>query len=121
MAEQLEKTEMARGRGQASQVMRKAKVMWGLLGVLAIIGVAATSWAQTPDSSSNTGFQTGQVVSTGDKHMVIDHKSYAVSSEVKVTDDEGGPREYKQVGPDQIVMFHLKKGQIDQLIIVLPK
>ena len=121
MAEQLKKKEMARGRGEASRVMRKKKVTWGLLGVLAIIGVSATSWAQTPDSSSNAGFQTGQVVSAGDKQMVIDHKSYAVGSEVKVTDDEGGSREYKQVGPDQIVMFHLKKGQIDQLIIVLPK
>ncbi len=119
MGERFKKDEMAPGRMQAPSIRNKA--MWAILGVLAVSAVAATSWAQSLSSPSTAGFQTGEVGSSSDKHMVIDHKSYAVSPEVKVTDDEGGTREYKQVGPDQIVMFHLKNGQIDQLIIVLPK
>ena len=63
----------------------------------------------------------GEVTANHGEELVINNVRYSVLSSATVTDDEGNPRNLKEFIPGIQVRFHLKKGSIDQLVLMLPR
>jgi hypothetical protein len=88
------------------------------------LGRAADAHA---DPTTNDGraslllLQLGEVTANPGGELVIDHKRYPVSPSVIVTDDEGRPRDLKELVPGTPVRFHLRNDKIDQLVMMLPR
>ncbi len=133
-------------RGAQSRRRRQA----GLSGTLGIIGVSGgglravlvlltignvllcgvpfgsvdAGWAQGAGSSSlasSANFQSGQVTAKLPNGLQIDHKNYRLDTRVTITDDEGRTRELKDLVRGSLVQFHLKRGRVDKIILLLPR
>ena len=65
--------------------------------------------------------QSGQVTANSGNGVQVDGKIYQLHPSVIIQDDEGRPRQLKEVVPGMFVKYHLKGEQIDQLIILLPR
>ena len=70
---------------------------------------------------SLANLQSGQVVANSANGVQVDGRNYPLHPSVTIQDDEGRPRQIKEVVPGMFVRFHVKGEQIDQLIIVLPR
>lgn len=68
-----------------------------------------------------TNLQSGEVVTNSGDRVQVGGKTYPLHPAVMIQDDEGRPRQIKEVVPGMLVKFHVKGEQIDQLIIVLPR
>lgn len=84
-------------------------------------GQLIEGWAQTAGPSSMANFLSGQVTANEGNDIQINNKNYPLQKGVTITDDEGKPRDLKDLVPGAEVKFHLKNGQIDQIVLVLPK
>jgi hypothetical protein len=65
-------------------------------------------------------FIMGEVTGKRENAIRIDSKEYPFFSDVIVKDQNLTPMALKDVVPGTQVMFHLKQGRIDQIIILLP-
>ncbi len=110
----------------AVSVLQRALFI-GLLLLPFMGGLAGTSVAEQghhheEDAKSNLfkDFQRGNVTGMQGNKLKIDNRDYTLHASVKVTDQELMPMSLEtiQVGVD--VMFHLTKGQIDHLVVLLP-
>ena len=77
--------------------------------------------AQTSEPAPLAGFQSGQVTGKQGTTLAIDNNSYQLTPDVSVKDEEGNPLQLSDVVPGVEVMFHLKQGRIDKLVLILPK
>ncbi|MEK7269063.1 MAG: hypothetical protein AAB093_06655, partial [Nitrospirota bacterium] len=77
--------------------------------------------AQTSEPAPLAGFQSGLVTGKQGTTLAIDNKNYQLTPGVSVKDEEGNQKELSDVVPGVEVMFHLKQGRIDQLVLILPK
>ncbi|MEW6246806.1 MAG: hypothetical protein AB1555_08870 [Nitrospirota bacterium] len=82
-----------------------------------------TAVAQTGQSAASlTNFQSGQVTSVkSGTTLQINNTNYPLKPQVIIKDDEGRERDERELQPGVQVQYHLKGGQIDQIVIVLPK
>lgn len=82
-----------------------------------------TAVAQTGQAAvSPTNFQSGQVTSgKSGTTLQINNANYTLKPQVIIKDDEGRERDERELQPGVQVRYHLKGGQIDQIVIVLPK
>jgi hypothetical protein len=101
-------------------------LLWIALIIVAVLAIfVGGGWAQTTDSGSSPDskirFQSGQVTAKQGNSLQINKQSYSLHPEVIITDDEGKPRNEKDLVPGVEVRFHLKRGIIDQVIVILPK
>lgn len=87
-----------------------ATISWG--------GVSALAQSEGKDL---TDYLSGQVTAVHGGHIVIDGKEYALDADVTVIDDDGRPRTLKDFEVGSPVRFHLKRGRIDVLVLILPK
>ena len=88
----------------------------------------ASLTAQSVDSSPRGGpgaeaaYQSGVVTSLLGSRIEINNIPYRLHKQVIVTDDdEGAVRSLKDLGPGARVRFHLKRGQVDRIILQLPR
>ena len=65
-------------------------------------------------------FVMGEVTGKRENVIRIDSKEYSFFADVIVKDQNLTPMAMKDVVPGAQVMFHLKQGRIDQIIILLP-
>lgn len=65
-------------------------------------------------------FIMGEVTGKRENAIRIDSKEYSFFADVIVKDQNLTPMALKDVVPGTQVMFHLKQGRIDQIIILLP-
>jgi hypothetical protein len=97
-----------------------------VLAVIIVLGnliVASTSdivVAAEKDGSELEDFVMGQVTDKRENLIRIDSKEYPFFADVIVKDQNLSPRVLKDVVPGTQVMFHLKQGRIDQIIILFP-
>lgn len=78
-------------------------------------------WAETSDSDSKRAYHSGQVTAKRGNLIQIDNHDYAMRSDVVIEDDEGRPREEKELKTGTEVTFYLRQGNIDKIVIKLPK
>lgn len=66
-------------------------------------------------------FTPGQVTAVHGKSVQINGRNYELKTGVVIQDEEGKPMEPAEIVPGAEVKFHLKEGQIDQMVLILPK
>jgi hypothetical protein len=94
-----------------------------LIVVLGTLMVTATSdivSAAQKEVSQLEDFVMGEVSGKREDVIRIDRREYPFFADVIVKDQNLTPRALKDVVPGTQVMFHLKQGRIDQIIILLP-
>jgi len=113
-----------RNRKRAGSLLRAAVALL-ILGGVPVGGLTLNggdeSLAQMSGSGSLADFKSGQVTDRKGHQIEIDKKDYALQANVTVRDDEGRPRDLKEVTPGTFVQFHLKQGRIDQIVLELPR
>jgi hypothetical protein len=72
------------------------------------------------DASEIEGFVMGEVTGKRETVLRIDDKEYSWFTDIVVKDQNLTPKSLNDVVPGTQVMFHLKQGRIDQIIILLP-
>lgn len=115
---------MSRHRQRNSRWVRRAmSIVAGVLFSVASLERAddAKALAQTAGLESAGGYQSGQVTGKSGNSVQINKRDYPLAKDVAVKDDEGRPRELKDIKEGAEVLFHLRRDGIDQLIVVLPK
>ncbi len=96
--------------------------LWVGLSFMALnasIMAPSTSLGQTTISVIN--MMRGEVTSTGPKQVVVGSKPYILTDDVVIKDDRERSVELKNISIGDRVAFHLRQGQIDQLVLLLPK
>src|SRR5687768_10989901 len=76
--------------------------------------------AAQKEGSELENFVMGEVTGKRENLIRIDSKEYSFFADVIVKDQNLSPRVLNDVVPGTQVMFHLKQGRIDQIIILLP-
>ncbi len=106
---------------------RRRHLVLCLAVVALLIGVPGTGRetvaAQTGQpAASMSHFQSGLVTSAkSGTTLQINNTNYPLKPQVIIKDDEGRERDDRDLVPGVQVQYHLKEGQIDQIVIVLPK
>lgn len=98
--------------------------LWIILFLLvlgSVLIVVNRGWAETLGVDSKLTYHSGQVTAKRGNIIQINNQDYTMRSDVVIQDDEGRPREEKDLKPGVEVNFHLKQGNIDQIVIRLPK
>jgi hypothetical protein len=91
-----------------------------VLGTLMATSIFDTAVAAQKEVSQIEDFVMGEVTGKRENVIRIDSKEYSFFADVIVKDQNLEPRALKDVVPGTQVMFHLKQGRIDQIIILLP-
>jgi cytochrome oxidase Cu insertion factor (SCO1/SenC/PrrC family) len=94
--------------------------------LLLLIACAAVPWAMTAAMAQTEGkdltdYRSGQVTAVHGSRIVIDGREYELDADVTVVDDDGKSRTLKDLEAGSPVRFHLKRGRIDVLVLILPK
>lgn len=76
--------------------------------------------AAQKESTEIEDFVLGEVTDKRENVIRIDSKEYSFFADVIVKDQNLMPKTFKDVVPGTQVMFHLRQGRIDQIIILLP-
>ncbi len=98
-------------------------VPWFTL-ILLVMGTALIvngSWAETTDSDPTAHFPTGEITAIRGNEISIDGRKYSLSSNVVIKDTEGRQREGKDLVPGTLVRFLARGGQVNQIILILPR
>lgn len=64
---------------------------------------------------------TGMVTSVNSGQIRVNDTNYPLDAAVSVSDDEGHPRDLKAVVPETQILYHVHRGHVDQIVVVLPK
>lgn len=85
-------------------------------------GTLTDAVANSVDASPLDSFLPGEVTARQEKETIlqINNKDYSVREDVLIRDDKMGPMTLKDLVPGTQVMFHLRQGRIDQIVILLP-
>jgi hypothetical protein len=90
-----------------------------------LAGNPAFSAVSDPDppqaQAPAAGMKSGRLTAKHDKAAEIDGRDYAFHSKIEFADDAGRAREWKEFRRGDYVQYHLKQGQIDFLLLELPK
>jgi hypothetical protein len=101
-----------------------------LISVVAAFVISVTTGTGMQTVVAQTGqpaasvrhFQSGLVTSAkSGTTLQINNTNYPLKPQVIIKDDEGRLRDERELLPGVQVQYHLKEGQIDQIVIVLPK
>ncbi len=104
----------ARG-GQRGRPLRAALVL--VLAGCLVIGSLAGAFAQ----SVPPGFKMGKVTAMRHQEIQVNLKNYRLHRTVTVQDDAGGKKDLGDISKGAFVMFHLKRGSVDRIILILPQ
>jgi L-cysteine desulfidase len=104
--------------GWANSVLAIAVIV--VLGTLMVTSTSDIVVAAQKEVSQIEDFVMGEVTGKQENVIRIDSKEYSFFADVIVKDQNLTPRALKDVVTGTQVMFHLKQGRIDQIIILLP-
>lgn len=97
-----------------------ATAMIVMMVVLMVTSTSDIASAAQKEVSQIEDFVMGEVTGKRENVIRIDSREYPFFADVIVKDQNLTPRNLKDVVPGAQVMFHLKQGRIDQIIILLP-
>lgn len=88
----------------------------------------AMTWAHEDNGKSqqvaplaNANLQSGTVTGVNTGQIRINETNYPLDAQVTVSDDEGHPRDLKVVVPEAQILYHVRHGHVDQIVVILPK
>ncbi len=92
------------------------------VGVLLAAGPAfAAESGHAHRARAGAAYKSGVVTAKTTSGIQINHRNYVMARTVTVTDDDGQTLTLADVGPGVEVKFHVKRGKIDELIVILPR
>ena len=95
-------------------------LLLGSILVLSVpVGIATDGWAQVTSPGSTGELRLGKVTAIGKKTIQIENKDYPLDPSVTIKDGVGAPQTLKDIRVGDPVRFHLKRGRIDQLILIM--
>jgi hypothetical protein len=94
-----------------------ALVLSGALALGAQQEEGAVAQVELPTS----GLKSGQLTAKQEKAAAIDGREYPFHPTIVFADDEGNPRDWQSFKRGDVVQYRLKQGQLEVLILVLPK
>ncbi len=68
-----------------------------------------------------TDMKSGRLTAKQEKSAEINGQDYAFHLKIVFADDQGRQREWKEFRRGDYVQYHLKQGQVDFLVLELPK
>ncbi len=101
--------------GQWGTPVRAAWVL--VLAGCLVIGSLAGAFAE----GVPPGFTMGKVTAMRHQEIQVNLKNYRLHRTVTVQDDAGGKKDLGDISKGAFVMFHLKRGSIDRIILILPQ
>ncbi len=85
------------------------------------LSVGHDGWAQSAASETRHGLRSGQVTGRQGTGIQIDGKDYKLAPDVTIKDNEGNLRDINVFREGVAIQFHVRRDQIDQLILILPR
>lgn len=76
---------------------------------------------QQAHATPSATMQTGMVTSVNSGQIRVNDTNYPLDTAVSVSDDEGHPRDLKAVVPETQILYHVHRGHVDHIVVVLPK
>jgi hypothetical protein len=95
-------------------------VLLMLMNPIASVQLISEVIAASPDAGPLDNFLPGEVTAKRDNVVQINNTPYTLAQDVSITDDRMRPMELKDLMPGTPVMFHLRQGRIDRIVILLP-
>ncbi len=101
--------------GQRGTPLQAALVL--LLAGCLVIGSLAGAFAEgvPPD------FKIGKVTAMRHQEIQVNLKNYRLHRTVEVRDDEGKLKDLRDISKGSLVMLHLARGRVDQIILIPPR
>ena len=96
-------------------------IMLILLAVGMVLMTGSGGWGQMRDQETRVVLQEGQVTGKGSGSIQINNKDYKLATEVTIQDDAERPRTFNDIKEGMPILFHLKREQVDKLVIILPR
>lgn len=111
--------------GNTTGTRMRHGMLWAGVLALVLVGGAAFGAKNDPDPPSvqvpTTDMKAGRLTAKQEKSAEISGKDYAFHLQIAFADDQGRVREWKEFRRGDYVQYHLKQGQIDFLVLELPK
>ncbi len=109
--------------GSRRRGVRRTALVLFVTGILSFAGlsIGTVQSVQAGGPTATAEFLSGSVTGKSGSGIQINNKNYGLHKKVTVEDNEGYPRSLKELEVDSQVKFHLKKGKIDKIILVLPR
>ncbi|MGH7165308.1 MAG: hypothetical protein ACREIS_07275 [Nitrospiraceae bacterium] len=85
------------------------------------IGGLHDGWAQTAGSTSSANAMQGEITARQGYDIRINHQAYTLHRDVIIKDDEGRPKNLADLTPGATVTFQVKQGQINEIVVVMPR
>ncbi len=101
-------------------VQRSTPLRAGLLLMLScciLLGIMSRADAQ----SVPPGFKVGKVTAMRHHEIQVNLRNYPLRKKVEVRDDAGKLKDLRDISKGSLVMFHLARGGVDQIILILPR
>ena len=76
---------------------------------------------QQARATPSAAMQTGMVSSVNSGQIRVNDTNYPLDAAVSVSDDEGHPRDLNAVVPETQILYHVHRGHVDHIVVVLPK
>lgn len=113
--------------GRRSHQARQKRDLWRL--AFAILVVAGALAAQGVEAESSNGsyqeatatFLSGVVTAKSARILQVNNTNYVLHKEMRVQDDEGRIRTLNDLRRGSHVQFHLNRGKVDQVILILAR
>ena len=117
-------TELSK-RSAAQTTMTRRGFIGAVLLVFLVSGGAAFGAKNDPDPPEvqmpTTDMKSGRLTAKQEKSAEINGQDYAFHLKISFADDQGRLREWKEFRRGDYVQYHLKQGQVDFLVLELPK
>jgi hypothetical protein len=88
---------------------------------LFVLFVGASTPAISADNDQSPPMLSGQITARGDKEVRIDGQAYGFHRDVTFSNETGHQIRWGDFRDSDFVRFHLRKGQIDQMIRLMPR
>ena len=89
--------------------------------LLAAVPAFAAGSGHGHHARASAAYKSGVVTAKTTSGIQINHRNYVLARTVTVTDDDGQTLDLADFGPGVEVKFHVKRGKIDELIVILPR
>jgi len=84
-------------------------------------GLTSTSWAETLNLQQAENLLEGEITSIGSQTVDVAGKLYGLHPKLMIVSDTGQPMELKQLRPGLVIQYHVNEGQLDRIIVIIPR
>jgi hypothetical protein len=122
-------TNMATGLVMKRMTERPGRLFIAMAVVAMVSGVMTTiggsmmpaALADEPGVPQLGVLPEGEITAVGLTTLDVAGRFYSLHPKLTIVSDEGQPMEFKQLRPGLVIQYHVKEGQLDRIIVLLPR